>query len=154
MREIASEPACQHFLKQNSFQFVPELALSDARNTKIVRERIPWLRTSHGKSPRSNCYCPTCWHKQAARGSGSPMRSTRQRCNCLLIVGWLLADCWLTVGWLLADCCLTVGWLLADCWLTVGWLLADYWLTWVKLISLCWPCIAILAFWIHLTMFL
>ena len=41
MREIASEPVRQHFLKQNSFQFVPELALSEARNTKILRERIP-----------------------------------------------------------------------------------------------------------------
>ena len=41
MKEIASEIAYQHFLKQNSFQFVPELALSDARNTKILRERIP-----------------------------------------------------------------------------------------------------------------
>ena len=49
MREIASEPVRQHFLKQNSFQFVPELALSDAGNTKILWERIPWLRTSHGK---------------------------------------------------------------------------------------------------------
>ena len=41
MREIASEPSWQqHFLKQNSFQPVPELALIDARDTKILRERI------------------------------------------------------------------------------------------------------------------
>ena len=33
MREIPSEPAWQHFLKQNSFQ--PELALSDSRDTKM-----------------------------------------------------------------------------------------------------------------------
>ena len=51
MREMPSEPkpVCQHFLKQNSFQLIPELVLSDARNTKILRERIPWLRTSHGE---------------------------------------------------------------------------------------------------------
>ena len=28
MKEIVSEPACQHFFKQNSFQFVPELYVS------------------------------------------------------------------------------------------------------------------------------
>ena len=40
MRE--SLRAClQHFLKQNSFQPVPELALSDARDTKILRKGIP-----------------------------------------------------------------------------------------------------------------
>ena len=33
------------------------------------------------KPARSKCYCLTCWHKQAARSSGSQMRSTRQWCN-------------------------------------------------------------------------
>ena len=40
MREIASEPAWQHFLKQNSFQPVPELALSDILVGYVERPHV------------------------------------------------------------------------------------------------------------------
>ena len=46
MKEIFSEPAWQHFLKQNSFQPVPKLAIFDedqvAKKFKTHRQSSAW----------------------------------------------------------------------------------------------------------------